>query len=585
MPRRLVAILAADVVGYTRLMGEDEAGTLERLKSLRSELVQPKIEKRGGRIFKLMGDGLLAAFSSVVEALRCAVDIQNSLVEREFKLPGAQRIRLRIGVNLGDVIVEGSDIYGDGVNVAARLEGLANPGGICVSGTVFDHAKGKIELEFADLGKQQFKNIADPIQVYRIVLENPLKGDPTADTSESDTDPRDHTKKPAIAVLPFANMSGDAEQEYFSDGITEDIITELSRFQELFVIARNSSFSYKGKSVKIQEIARDLGVDFIVEGSVRKAGNRVRITAQLIEAANANHIWAERFDRTLDDIFDLQDEITQVIVALLPIRLQGALIERARKKPSANLTAYDLFLQGRWLLDQTFWQNRKALELLGKATEIDPHCAHAYAYIALVHAYSVFTFAPLGEDPIATARENLELALSNGEGDHFIHAVAGEVYLICGEHDRARIHSEKSLTLNPNDIFALHSHADVVAYSGDPEYAVDLFEKVHYLDPMAPDIWMEIHAESHYMMRDYKKALDIYQSWENAPAHSHTHMAACFAQLGQMDEAHAAAETFRRICPDNADFAYYASAHARLCKRPEDAAHWLEGYRKAGLMA
>jgi adenylate cyclase len=318
-------------------MGEDEGGTLERLKALRRELVEPKIAERKGRIVKLMGDGLLAEFPSVVEAVQCAVDIQQSMVRRESNLPIEQRLKLRVGINLGDVIVEGSDIYGDGVNVAARLEALADPGGICISGTVFDHVKSKVALKFEDLGEQQVKNIRQPVQVHRIVLES--DADPNIALGNAAT--LELPDKPSIAVLPFDNMSGDPEQEYFSDGITEDIITELARFRSLFVIARNSSFSYKGASPNIQDVGRDLGVQYVVEGSVRKAGNRVRITAQLIEAASGTHVWAERYDRELDDIFAVQDEVVREITTAVPGQLDVEALARVRSRSERDLTAYE----------------------------------------------------------------------------------------------------------------------------------------------------------------------------------------------------------------------------------------------------
>jgi adenylate cyclase len=379
-------------------------------------------------------------------------------------------------------------------------------------------------------------------------------------------------------------MSGDAEQEYFSDGITEDIITELSRFDELFVIARNSTFSYKGKSVRVQEIARDLGVAYVVEGSVRKAGARVRITAQLIEAASGNHIWAERYDGELENIFDLQDEITRAIATVLPIRLQGAIHESARRKPSENLTAYDYYLRGCWLFDQTSGQNPEALALLGKAVELDPSCAHAYGAIAIAYAYSVFTLSPLSADPTIEARANIERALATGTGNASIHADAADVYLICGDHDLAMSHSQRALSINPNDLAALLNRGFLEAYTGDALAGVEhLVEALRY-NPQAPDYLKEPLAEAYYMLRDYEKAIEIYRRWQNPPIHMYTHLAACYAQLGRMDEAQAAAAIFKEGCPPDADFDFYAAAHARLCKYSEDAEHWLEGYRKVGLL-
>ena len=378
MERRLAAILAADVVGYSRLMGEDEAGTLTRLKSLRKELVKPTITGGRGRIVKLMGDGLLAEFPSVVEAVRCAVDIQQDMAGREAGLPDERRIRLRIGVNLGDIIVEGSDIYGGGVNVAARLEGLADPGGICISGKVYEEVGDKLPNNFEDLGEQKVKNIPDPIRIYRWITSN--AGTMPKARSENTQPP---LEKPSIAVLPFVNLSGDVEQEYFADGLSEDIITELSRFQTFFVIARNSSFAYKGQSVDVGKIGKELGVAYVVEGSVRKAGNRIRITAQLVEAANGNHIWAERYDNEFTDIFDLQDEVTQSIVAAIPGRLETADVNRIKRKRPEDMAVYDFVLRGKMHHHRgTIDDNAEALRLLDKAIEMDSEFAEAYAWKA-----------------------------------------------------------------------------------------------------------------------------------------------------------------------------------------------------------
>ena len=581
LERRLAAILAADVVGYSRLMGANEAETLARLGTLRRDLVQPLIAERKGRIVKLMGDGLLAEFPSVVEAVSAAVAIQQGLDAWEPGTSGDRRIQLRIGINLGDVMVEGSDVYGDGVNVAARLEALARPGGVCVSDMVYQNVRGKLDVAFVPMGEQSLKNIAQPVAVWQWPQSE--LGTVPPDSESGSSEPLTLPDRPSIAVLPFNNMSGDPEQDYFSDGITEDIITELSRFHELFVIARNSSFSYKGKALKVQDIGRELGVAYIVEGSVRKAGNRVRVTAQLIEAASGNHVWAERYDRELEDIFDLQDEITQTVVALLPVRLQGALVETVRRKPSENLSAYDCFLHGRWLYDQSSGQDPLALERLTQAVEIDPDCAPAHAYIALAHAYSLYTVNPIGTDPTPAALESVERALAAGEGDHFIHATAGYVYILSGLHDLAEAHSRKAVALNPNDIFAMMSRGYVLAYLGDPAAGVGQLTKALRYDPHTSHLFYEQCAEASYMLRDYEKAVEIYKSWRNPPLHSFILLAINYAQLGRMEEALAAKQTFDENCPQDADFSFYAATHVRMCKRPEDAEHWLEGYRKVGL--
>jgi TolB-like protein/Tfp pilus assembly protein PilF len=496
-------------------------------------------------------------------------------------MTGDRRIRLRIGINLGDVMFEGDDVYGDGVNVAARLEALAQPGGVCVSDMVYQNVRGKLDAAFASMGEQSLKNIAQPIAVWRWP-ESELGAAPSG-SDAGQTNRLALPDRPSIAVLPFNNMSGDPDQEYFSDGITEDIITELSRFRELFVIARNSSFSYKGKALKVQDIGRELGVAYIVEGSVRKAGKRVRITAQLIEAASGNHIWAERYDRELEDIFDLQDEITQTIVALLPVRLHGALVETVRRKPSESLSAYDCFLHGRWLYDQSSGQDPLALERLRKAVEIDPNCAPAHAYIALAHAYSLYTVNPIGADPTPAALESVERALAAGVGDHFVHAVAGQVYILSGLHDLADTHSAKAMALNPNDIFAMLGRGYVVAYLGDPAAGVDQLTKALRYDPHTSHLFHEQCAEASYMLRDYEKAVEIYKRWQNPPLHAFVLLAINYAQLGRMDEARAAKQFFIDSCPEGFDFSFYTATHLRMCKRPEDAEHWLEGYRKVGL--
>ncbi len=578
MQRRLAAILAADLVGYTRLMGVDEAGTLRRLTDLRQEVLEPLIAEHNGRIVKLMGDGLLVEFASAVDSVACAITWQERVAQHEVSHGANTNLQYRIGINLGDVIIEGSDIHGDGVNIASRLESMALPGGICLSEDVYRQAKGKIETHFENTGEHHLKNVAEPVCVYRIAAERT-----TESTSALSSDDQPLTDRPSIAVLPFNNMSGDADQEYFSDGITEDIITELSRFRELFVIARNSSFSYKGKTLKAQDIGRDLGVAYIVEGSVRKADKRIRITAQLIEVATDSHIWAERYDRELQDIFDLQDEITQTIATLLPVRLQGALVETVRRKPSENLSAYDCYLHGRWLFDQTSGQDVAALKLLKKAVEIDPDYAHAHAYIALALAYSLYTVNPVGKDPTAAALESIERALSAGEGDHFIHAAAGYVYILCGMHDLADAHSSKAVSLNPNDIFAMLSRGYVVSYLGDPAAGVEQLTNALRHDPHTPAYFYEYCAEAYYMLHDYEKAIEIYKRWQNPPVHMYVPLALNYAQLGRMDEARAAMQEFEHNRPEEADFASYNAMHTRMCKRANDAEHWLEGYRKVGL--
>ncbi len=370
--RRLAAILAADVAGYSRLMGADEEGTLERLKALRRELLDPKIAEHKGRIVKTTGDGLLVEFASVVDAVRCAVEVQQAMPERDTGVAADNRIELRIGINLGDMIVGGDDLYGDGINIAARIEALTDAGGVFVSNTVHDHVRDRLPFVFEDLGEQQVKNIARPVRVYRIPIADMAAAKPSLALPD----------KPSLAVLPFQNLSGDREQEYFVDGVVEEIITAISRLPWLFVIARNSSFAYKGKSPDLRQVGRELGVRYVLEGSVRKAGNRVRITAQLIETTTGAHIWADRFDGALDDIFELQDQVASSVVGAIEPKLRQSEIERAGRKPTANLDAWDLYLRALALrYKYTEESICEAIALLKRALAIDPSYEPAAAMI------------------------------------------------------------------------------------------------------------------------------------------------------------------------------------------------------------
>jgi TolB-like protein len=389
--RRLTAILAADVAGYSRLTGLDEEGTHARLTEHFRCLVNPKIAEHHGRIVKATGDGLLVEFASVVDALRCAVEVQRGMAERNTEVAQDKRIEFRVGIHQGDVIIEGEDIFGDGVNVAARLEGIAEPGGICVSSRVQEDAEGRLEVSFENAGEQQLKNIARPVRVYRVRLSS---------VAPSSRPALPLPDKPSIAVLPFQNMSGDPEQDYFADGIVEEIITALSRFRQLFVIARNSSFTYKGRSVDVKQVGRELGVRYVLEGSVRKAGNRVRITGQLIDASSGGHLWADRFDGDLEDIFDLQDKITGSVVGAIAPKIEQSEIERAKRKPTGDLVAYDYYLRAiASLYPWTRESNDEALRLFYRAVELDPDFASAYGW-----AFAMWTVRQMAGSLIGARR-------------------------------------------------------------------------------------------------------------------------------------------------------------------------------------
>jgi len=588
--RKLAAILAADVVGYSRLMGEDETGTLERLKSLRRKLVQPKIMERGGRIVKLMGDGLLAEFPSVVEAVQCAVDMQQSMAGRETDLPQARRIRLRIGVNLGDIIVEGSDIYGDGVNVAARLEALADPGGICISGTVFDHVKGKVALDFADLGEQQFKNIDQPVQVYRIALDGGVDANEAASTSTQSAVLPKLTDKPSIAVLPFNNMSGDPEQDYFSDGITEDIITALSRFKDLSVVSRNSSFVFKGQAASLRDVGEKLRVDYVVEGSIRKAGSRVRVTAQLIDARSDTHIWADRYDRSLEDIFEVQDDVVRRVASTLVGRLEYERQERARRQSKSQLRAYDLYLRGRELIfNWTKSDNLKARDFLEAAIEIEPDYAAALALSSEVLLRMWLN--GWSENPEQDRAESFDAARRAGEiddQDSRVHTALGLVYIWERNLDKAKHHFETALKLNPNDTRVLIYYSRQAVFDGQTEKAIELCHRALKLNPYGK--YSQHLGIPYFVTRQYQQAIELFDTISNPPAQTLTLLAASYAMAG--DEAKAASTYARfgdvaKACPvisslsQPEDWQEYFSERWPF-RNAEDLEHLIEALGKAG---
>jgi adenylate cyclase len=584
--RKLTTILAADVVGYSRLMGEDEAGTLARLKSLRSELVQPEITGGRGRTVKLMGDGLLAEFPSVVEAVRCAVDIQQGMAGREPDLPAERRIRLRIGVNLGDIIVEGSDIYGDGVNIAARLEGLAEPGGICISGKVYEEVGNKLPIAFEDLGRREVKNILEPVRVYRWAGTT---SDPKPDVAAVETEPA-LPDKPSIAVLPFDNMSGDPEQENFVDGICEDLITALSKIRWFFVIARNSTFTYKGQAVEVTQVAKDLGVRYVIEGSVRKAGKRVRITAQLIDATTGRHVWAERYDRELADIFELQDEMTQTIAGAVEPELSAAERERAVHKPPENLDAWETYQRGLWhLWNFTKDENTEAQRVLRRAQELDPGFATAYAFESYSHYLdAMLGFAEAPEDSLAAALTTAQKARSLDDKDPIAYFAMGRVYMMRGEHDASVAELETALALNPSFAPAYHGLGFALVLSGRLEEADEALDKAVRLSPRDPVLWgtMSFRSVTRNLLGDFEGAAD----WARKAVHepraakggywSHATLASALGNLGQIAEASAAVEEALRQKTD-LSIAYLKTTFPT--KHPGGLDRYLDGLRKAGL--
>jgi adenylate cyclase len=574
--RRLTTVLAADVVGYSRLMGEDEAGTLAVLRQRRREVLEPLLAKYAGRLIKLMGDGVLVEFTSIVNAVECAVELQQGMEARNAALPDGRRMQFRIGINLGDVIIEGDDLYGDGVNLAARLEGLAEPGGICISETAYQHVRQKLPLAYQDLGEQQVKNFAEPVRVYRVA---PRAVGAAAVPVETRTATADG---PSIVVLPFANMSGDAEQEFFADGLTEDILTELSRFRHLFVISRNSAFKYKGKAVDVRQVARELRVQYVVEGSVRKVGNRVRVTVQLIDVEVDRHVWAERYDRQLEDIFAIQDEVTAAIVATLPGRLEAATRERVARKTTDNMAAYECVLAGKLLHHRSNRaDNEAALRLLDRAIALDPNYAHAHAWRACVLGQSWVN--GYRHDREATWNEvirEIQIALELDSNDSDVHRILAAVNLSGGEHDKAVHHQQRALALNPNDDLIVVQQGEILTWLGQPEEGTAWIEKAMRLNPYHPERFWNHLGRAYFVARRYGEAITAF-SRITAPDHlHHAFLAACHAESG--DDA-AARRHVAAVLKREPGFGVERYMNTLHYKRPEDREHHRTALLKAGL--
>jgi TolB-like protein/class 3 adenylate cyclase/Tfp pilus assembly protein PilF len=505
--RRLAAILAADVVGYSRLMGRDEEGTLARLKDCRRALVDPKIAEHRGRIVKTTGDGMLVEFASAVDAVRCALDVQRAMAQANDTVPEDRRIAFRVGIHVGDVIIDEDDIFGDGVNIAARLEPIADPGGICISDDSHRQVRGKIEVAWDDLGPQSLKNIAEPIRAWR-----PLLNKSVASARATVPASLEVPDKPSIAVLPFTNMSGDPEQEYFADGMVEDIITALSRMTWLFVIARNSSFTYKGKAVDIKRVGSELGVRYVLEGSVRKAANKVRITGQLIDASTGAHLWANRFDGALEDVFDLQDEVTTDVVSAIAPKLEQAEIDRARRKPTESLAAYDYFLRGMArIYDGTRDANVEALKNFEHAIAIDPNYASAYGMCAYCYVWRKANgWLVDRERAIAETERLARTAARLGPDDAVALAQAGfALAFVVGELDDGMALIDRSVALNPNLAAAWRFSGYVRVFLGQPDLAIEPLERALRLSPLDPLIFIVQNGIvlAHFFAGRYEEAL------------------------------------------------------------------------------
>jgi adenylate cyclase len=546
--RRLAAILAADVAGYSRLIGADEGGTLQVLKAIRAELIDPAIAAHNGRLVKTTGDGLLVEFGSVVDALTCATEVQAGMAERNATVPNDKRIEYRIGINVGDVVVEDGDIFGDGVNVAARLEALAEPGGICVSARVQEDAIGKLDLAFEDMGGQTLKNIARPVRAYRIVT-----GAASATAPETLALPL--PDKPSIAVLQFANMSGDPEQEYFADGMVEEIITALSRIRWLFVIARNSSFTYKNQPIDVKRVSRELGVRYVLEGSVRKAGNRVRITAQLIDATTGTHLWADRFDGSLEDIFDLQDRVALSVAGVIEPALQAAETARSAARPTNDLTAYDLYLRAYAMVLSSLRQVPEALPLLEGAIGRDPRYGSALALAGFCCGHLVY--AGWSEDPAGDrlkgadfARRALEVA---GE-DPGVLASAAHVLAYFGENIGANMALvDRALALNPSFARGWQLSGNMRLWAGQPDLAIEHVETALRLSPRArvgPSL--AVIGAAHFLSRRFDAAVPkLLLAIQEDPNRTSPfrYLAACYAHMGRLNDAREVVARLRAITP------------------------------------
>ena len=569
MDRRLAAILAADIAGYSRLMGDDEEQTVRALQELQAA-VFPVIAEHGGRVINTAGDSILAEFASVVGAVRGAEAIQKLVASRNADIPASRQLQFRIGVNQGEIVVDREEVYGDGVNVAARLQAQADPGGVAISGRVYEDVAGKLDVAWRDAGEQVLKNIARPIRVWQ--------------WSEADAPPAAPSlplpDRPSIAVLPFDNLSGQAEETFFSDGITEDIITGLARFRSLFVVARNSSFAFRGKAVSLTEISRQLGVSYILEGSVRRAGDRIRIIAQLIEAASGAHLWAERYDRSLTEIFELQDEVATMIVSTLVGRIEDAKIRQSLRKPTVSLAAYDFLLRGIvHFRGYAAEDNSRACAFFEKALACDPSYALAHSYLAIariaLHGYGA---APADVKRASSAMARRGVDLDPQEGG--CHRILGHVLRYIREYDVAEHHAKRAVELNPNDADGAAAMGDVLVERGYPADGLVWIEKAMRLNPFHPPWYHALHATALYSLRRFSEAAQAIKRMPDEGRWS-SRLAACYGQLGRDQEAKAEVAAILKAKPDYSISEFMD--RLVLLERPEDRELLREGLIKAGL--
>jgi adenylate cyclase len=615
MERKLAAILSADVEGYSRLMGENEVATVHTITAYR-EAITAAVARHRGRVVDAPGDNVLAEFSSVVDAVQCAVEIQRELWSRNAELPFSRRMQFRIGINLGDVIVEGQRLYGDGVNIAARVESLAEAGGICLSGTAYDQVEGKLPLGYEFLGEHTVKNIARPVRVYRLRHEPRHSLGPSP--GKLSTDRRLVIRvvgavailivlgaggwagwrwlraptlsglalpdKPSVAVLPFTNLSRESTEEYFSDGVTEDLITGLSKVSGLFVIARNSVFTYKGKAVKVGDVSRDLGVRYVLEGSIQRAGNRVRITAQLVDATTGYHIWAERYDREVRDIFALQDEVTQKIVRALAVKLTEGERGRMGRAPTSDPEAYDLVLRGQEERKRTTREgNVESRRLFVKALDLDPEYARAYVGLGWAHLQSWQFLWSTDPESLERARELAERAIALDDTLAEAHLLLGQIYLWKKEHDRAIAQAERAVALAPNDADGYETLAEVLGWAGRPEESLRSIRQAMRLNPRYPFFYLWTLGHGYYLMRRTEDAVEtltklVERNPDFLPAHAY--LGVLFTEMGREKEARKAWDKAHRLSPG---VSLSSLRHRLPYRRPADLDRFLTAAHKAGM--
>ncbi len=581
--RKLIAILSADVKGYSRLMGEDEVGTIHTL-NIYKETISDLIQHHHGRVVDAPGDNLLAEFGSVVDAVNCAVEIQNELKIKNSELQGNRRMEFRIGVNLGDVVEEGEKIFGDGVNIAARLESLSEAGGICISGTVFDQVENKLGFGYEYLGEQTVKNIAKPVRVYRVLMETEAAAQRGLEVASKEKMAFLMPDKPSIAVLPFVNMSDDPKQEYFSDGMTEEIITALSKVPNLFVIARNSTFTYKGKPVKMKQVSEELGVRYVLEGSVQKSGDRVRITAQLIDGISGHYLWAERYDRDLKDIFALQDEITMKVITGLQVELTAGEMAGVIAKGTKNIDAFIKYLQAYELMMRANKErNAQAKKILAEAVAMDPEYPRLYMGLALSHIYDVwYGTTESTEQSLAQAFEFAQKAISLDDSNAAAHSMLGIVYVMKRQYDKAIAESERAVSLDPNSAENIGRLGMVLNYAARAEEAIPYLQNAIRLNPLPPALYFIQLAISYRDSGQYEEAIEASRKALQREPNSqfpYIHMAVSYIRLGQEKEARAAAAEILRINPK-----FSLERYGKMLPFPQPVAdRIIEDLRKAGL--